>query len=210
MNSEQCGFDQVALEWDTFAPRVKLIEEIGDHLLSEVALDTGEDVLDFGCGTGLLSLRMAPVVKSLTGADVSSGMLDVMMKKARDLELHNVSTLALDPEQCLLPKDAYDLIVGSMVMHHVEDLKSVLGQLFDALRPGGVALADLDPDDGLFHQNSIGVFHQGFERKDFASVMGGVGFSAVKVTDAAVMQKMVKGQSRDFGVFLAVGRKWHE
>jgi ubiquinone/menaquinone biosynthesis C-methylase UbiE len=39
------------------------------------------DALDSGCGTGLVSLFLLPHVRSVTGADSSPGMLEVLRKK---------------------------------------------------------------------------------------------------------------------------------
>lgn len=201
-------FDRDALEWDSFAPRVKLITEIGDSLLKRVELSPEMDVLDFGCGTGLLSLRMASEIRALTGADTSKGMLEVMAGKADDRNLSNVRPLLLDPESDAPFEGSYDLIVSSMVMHHIDDVGALLARLHAALRPGGlVCIADLDPDGGLFHDESDEVFHNGFERAAFAEILQQVGFSSVELTDAASIIKPVGEQMQEFSIFLACGRK---
>lgn len=202
------NFDQAALEWDSFAPRVKLISDIGDSVLEKVELLSGMDVLDFGCGTGLLSLRMASEVKSLTGADTSSGMLGVMAGKAEEQGFANVSTLLLDPESSIPFERRYDLIVSSMVFHHIEDVAQMLGRLFALLKPGGrICIADLDPDDGEFHSDAVGIFHNGFDRDSFADELRQAGCSEVALSDAASITKPVGEGEREFTVFLACGEK---
>jgi ubiquinone/menaquinone biosynthesis C-methylase UbiE len=89
-------FDKEATKWDEKPARVKLARDIGDAILRQVKLRPDMDVLDFGCGTGLVSLRVAPLVRSVTGADSSSGMLEVFREKADRDGLANVRTMHLE------------------------------------------------------------------------------------------------------------------
>ena len=52
--------------------------------MREVKLSPDMDLLDFGCGTGLISLHLQPHVRSLWGVDTSSGMLEVFQGKLKD------------------------------------------------------------------------------------------------------------------------------
>ena len=58
--------------------RVKLATDVAGAVSAEVRLAADMDVLDFGCGTGLLALQLQPYVRSITGVDSSQGMLDVL------------------------------------------------------------------------------------------------------------------------------------
>ena len=74
-------FDQSAATWDNKPERIALAKAVGEAILRE-AKPTGDmDILDYGCGTGLVSLFLLPHVHSMTGVDSSSGMLDVLNKK---------------------------------------------------------------------------------------------------------------------------------
>lgn len=208
MNAEKRDFDQEAREWDAFAPRVRLMSAISDRMMEQVELSPDIDVLDFGAGTGLVSLPMAGRVKSLTGADTSKGMLGVLAGKAEGQQLSNVRTLLLDPESEAPLEGEYDLIVSSMVFHHIENIRAVLARLQAALKPEGtICIADLDPDDGLFHGDPVGVFHDGFEREGFAESLKQAGFEAVEVVTAVEFSKPVGDEMKKFSVFLACGRK---
>jgi ubiquinone/menaquinone biosynthesis C-methylase UbiE len=201
-------FDQAALEWDALASRVKLTTEIGDALLGRIKLAPTMDVLDFGCGTGLLSLRMAPSVRSLTGVDASQGMLDVMAGKAERQHRSNVRTRLIHPDGPASLEGEYDLIVSSMVFHHLETVRPTLERMYRVLRSGGmVCIADLDPDGGLFHGDPSGVFHEGFDRGDFAKELRAAGFSDVEFSPAASISRPGAAGVNQFTIFLAVGRK---
>ena len=56
-------------------------------IMSEVQLNGDMDVLDFGCGTGLVTLQLQPRVRTITGADTSHAMLDVLKAKIAERKL---------------------------------------------------------------------------------------------------------------------------
>lgn len=206
--SAENRFDQAAEEWDSFEPRKKMIRSISERMFEHLPLNAEMDVLDFGCGTGLLSLRVADQVKSLTGLDTSAGMLKTFEQKATQMGLQNTRTHWLDLTQKMEIPGQYDLIVSSMVFHHVKELNPVLVLLHHALKPGGqLRIADLDLDGGLFHENAKDVFHAGFDRKAFAEELKTDGFSAVKLTDATSITKPIGDELRTFSIFLATGEK---
>ncbi len=113
-----------------------------------------------------------------------------------------MKTIQADIAHTAPPESAFDLIVSSMAMHHIQDVSTALSRLHDCLRPGGrVALADLDAEDGSFHPDGMGVYHQGFDRDDFRARMMAAGFTDVRTSDAHQIEK----NDRQYGVFLAVG-----
>jgi hypothetical protein len=99
-----------------------------------------------------------------------------------------------------------------MTLHHLHDIPFVLGRLVALLKPGGwLAVADLDPEDGSFHSNAEGVFHQGFERRQIAAWLAQEGLLDVTVTDAHSLRKLNRaGEPRVYGIFLATGQKASE
>jgi ubiquinone/menaquinone biosynthesis C-methylase UbiE len=203
-------FDQSAATWDNKPERIALAKAVGEAILRE-AKPTGDmDVLDYGCGTGLVSLFLLPHVHSMTGVDSSSGMLDVLNKKIRDDGL-TLRTAKLDLENDPLPNNRYHMIVSSMVMHHVANLDRVLWSLHEMLLPNGVlCIADLDAEPGLFHDSEVagGVHHLGFERMAFQDRLEKTGFIEAKSVTAHVLSKPTQdGSIRDFPVFLVVARR---
>lgn len=63
---------------------------IVDYLYREGIFQPGDTVLDIGCGPGTYSLSFAKAAESVTGIDISPGMLSKMMEKA---EKENVSNI---------------------------------------------------------------------------------------------------------------------
>jgi 2-polyprenyl-3-methyl-5-hydroxy-6-metoxy-1,4-benzoquinol methylase len=202
-------FDAVAAEWDENPSRVKLLGAIAESLVDQLVPTSDMEVLDFGCGTGLMSLHLAPSVKKLTGVDSSAAMLDVMRQKADRLGLTNVETLHVDIDCGDTLPGQYDLVVSSMVFHHIKHIEVVLKKLHGIVKPKGtICIADLDSDGGLFHEDPTGVFHNGFDRDEFRRLMSDAGFCDIRDSLAAEVTKpVVSGGERRFTIFLMCGSK---
>jgi 2-polyprenyl-3-methyl-5-hydroxy-6-metoxy-1,4-benzoquinol methylase len=209
MSTEKRDFDKAAATWDEVPRRVKLAGDIARAITENVALNAQMDILDFGCGTGLLGLRLQPLVRSVTGVDSSQGMLDALKAKVQELNLENVKTQHLDMDGGGTLEGTFHLVVSGMTLHHVKDIDSLLVQFHKVTAPSGyVCVADLDPDGGQFHENNDGVFHLGFERAKLRKAFVDAGFEDVRDLTAAEVEKPnPNGGMRSFSVFLLVGRK---
>lgn len=94
--------------------------------------DGGCDVLDAGCGTGLCAVHLRPYARTLTGVDLSAGMLE----RARDRGYDALVEAEL--EGFLLGrKHGFDLIAAADVLCYFGALDAVLAAAAVALRPGG-------------------------------------------------------------------------
>lgn len=204
-------FDESAATWDNEPRRIELMRAVGETLLREARPSKAMDLLDYGCGTGLVGLFLLPHVRSVTGADSSAGMLDVFRTKIRDGGLAGMRAMQLDLEKAPPPADRFHMIVSSMVMHHVADVPHVLKAFHEMLHPSGlVGIADLDAEPGVFHTGEAAatVHHHGFDREQFRTLLESAGFQDIRAATAHVVKKPVDGGTlRDFPVFLAVGRR---
>jgi cyclopropane fatty-acyl-phospholipid synthase-like methyltransferase len=186
-----------------------MANEIGQAMVGAIFFDKNMEVLDFGCGTGLITLRLQPLVKSITGLDTSRGMLEVLQAKIQSNNLANVKIQFLDLEKGEEPVGSFDAIVSSMAFHHVPDSLTLFRRFNSLLNPRGIlAIADLDPDGGQFHEDHTGVFHNGFDRALLKELFEKAGFIEVSVQTATeVVKKSADGQTRTFSIFLLTGRK---
>lgn len=209
MSTEHRNFDQDAEQWDQRPQRVQLAQDVADAVLRGVADTSTLDVLDFGCGTGLLTLQLQPLVHSIIGVDSSSGMLQVLNRKITNLKLANARTVLCDLEQGATLPGKYDLIVSSMTFHHVRRIEPLLDHFYAALVPGGrLCVADLDPEQGRFHGDNTGVFHFGFDRSALGQIFAQAGFTNVKAQTAThVVKPDQQQQPATFAVFLLSGQK---
>lgn len=208
MKKEKRDFDKEAVSWDE-PRRVRMANDIACAITDEIRVTPDMDVLDFGCGTGLLTLHFQPLVRSVTGLDSSPGMLDALNGKIRDRNLANVKALHVDLDKGEVLGGRYHLIASSMTLHHIRDVRPLLDMFYKIAEPGGyLGIADLDLDDGQFHgDNQDGVFHDGFDRKELRQMFTRAGFSDVRDRTATTVVKPVPGGTRSFTIFLITGRK---
>ena len=208
MNSSKRDFDKEAASWDS-PPRIKLAADVSKAILGHILLKPDMDILDFGCGTGLVTFPLNPRVHSITGVDSSKGMLEVFESKVQRDQVDNVRTIHLDLAKGDTVSGRYHVIISSMTFHHVKDIQSLLEQFHRILPPGGhIAITDLDEEGGRFHDNNDGVFHFGFDREKLCHLFVEAGFRDVFSATAAQMDKPnSQGQIKVFSVFLITGRK---
>jgi ubiquinone/menaquinone biosynthesis C-methylase UbiE len=95
----------------------------------------GGDLLEVGCGTGLLLRRFAKLTKSARGIDLSPGMLE--KARARGLEVDTGSVLDLP-----FPDASFDVTCSFKVLAHVEDIERALSEMIRVTRPAGAVIAD--------------------------------------------------------------------
>ena len=202
-------FDEAAGQWDSNPGRVELARTVGEAIGRAVPLQPGWRVLDYGAGTGLLTLNLRPRVASVVAFDSSTGMLEKLTQKLTAAAISNVQTRHWDLEAKPFPEPGFDLVVSSMTLHHLRNVPLVLSRLADILNPGGwLAVADLDSEDGSFHGQADDVFHHGFQRAQIAEWVTNAGLRWVSVSDAYTMSKPSSiGEVRSYGIFLAVAQK---
>lgn len=189
----------------------KAIPKYVPHLFKKGAAEK-PDVLEIGCGTGLLSMEVAPAVNRLVAVDAAEGMIQMLSSKLRKPDApKNVVPLAIlleDPEDKRLPpadeanpdgpRLKYDLVISHLVLHHIPDLKSVLQTMIGCLKKGGmVALTDFEdfgPEARKFHPECkmAGVERHGIPQKWIADLMKEVGFEDVETAVAWEHIKLVE------------------
>lgn len=95
-------------------------------------LSHGNDVLEIGCGTGMILKEIAPVARRAVGIDISRGMLE--QAEARGLDVVEGSATALP-----FADASFDFAYSFKVLAHVEDIRAAMREVGRVLRPGGRA-----------------------------------------------------------------------
>jgi len=173
------AFAERAAQWDANPVRAAVGNAIYQEVLRECPDLSGRTVLEFGCGTGVLGLRLAlEHLARLIFVDTSPAMLDVLRQKLEADPLPGAQVLEGDIASLPLDAASVDLVACGMSLHHVEDVPGVLRQLRRVLRPGGLLLAaDALPEDGSFHAPAA-VPHNGFDPLELSRTLADCGFSA--------------------------------
>jgi len=218
-------FNHEAQNWDA-NPFVHAASEqaqkalLSRYLTLRESLAPGEglDVLEIGCGTGLLSLLIAPYAQHVVAVDAAQGMIDVMQQKLNKPDaLKNITPVCVlleNPEDTSLPpaspsnshgpRKKFDLIISHLVLHHIPELRPVLETMLGCLKTGGsVALTDFEdfgPEARRFHplKKMAGVERHGIHTKTMTKLMQDVGFVDVDVGPAWTMKKSVEKYEGEF------------
>jgi len=152
-------FDIDALTWDDLPRRVNLAKAVVKNILPYLRGD--EKVLEFGCGTGLVGLNIAPFVKTITGIDTSQKMVEKFNEKAKK---HNLNAKAYVKDIFEI-NERFDIVISSMTLHHIKDINKLNEKLLQITNK--VFLADLVKEDGSFHtRGNEDVEHFGFKKEE--------------------------------------------
>ncbi|GAA3935366.1 class I SAM-dependent methyltransferase [Litoribacillus peritrichatus] len=168
------SWDDYASEWDANKDAVLYADKAYQTLINVVNLK-GLRVLDFGCGTGLLSERMAPLVDQIVALDPSPKMISALDAK----QLPCVETLAAELTEELITSSSvfetpFDLVVASSVCSFLPDYEQTLLLLKRLLSDKGIFIQwdwlDLDGSGTGLTENRI------------STALDGAGFKRFKVS----------------------------
>lgn len=112
-------------------------EEEPSRMLRALALRPDMVVADFGCGSGYLTAKIAPLVARVLAVDIQQEMVDLVAAKARELKLTNVEPLRCTETDPKLPAGALDLVLLVDVYHEISEPIEVVRGIRAALKPGG-------------------------------------------------------------------------
>jgi predicted TPR repeat methyltransferase len=134
--------------WDgitTYFAYALVAEAFRDHMAG-----ANPDILDIGCGTGLVGAHVRQLARRLDGVDLSAAMLE----KAHEKQIYDRLELADLVFFMSEYRDSYDAILGAAILIHFGDLKSIFRAAHRCLR-----------DKGLF---VFTVFANEIDNRDFA------------------------------------------
>ena len=144
----------------------------------QIDLLSDKEILDFGGGTGLLTLPLAKQGKSVTLVDISEKMLEQARLKAERQEINNIQFLEQDLLEKTLEKE-FDLIVVCRVLHHMPDLDAALSLFHQHLKEDGQLLvADFTKTEANHHGFDLAELEKQLIEHGFSSVHSQILYSA--------------------------------
>ncbi|KAG6828358.1 hypothetical protein H0H92_008246 [Tricholoma furcatifolium] len=101
-------------------------------------------VLEFACGTGLVSRELAPYSKRIIGVDISQGVVDQFNLRVSNqgipAEEMQAIRAELKGEPGELEDEKFDVVICASAYHHFPDIAGVTRTLAYFLKPGGALL----------------------------------------------------------------------
>lgn len=140
-------FEKAASGWAARYDSDAAIHRRKDRFLEAVSAryPQSADVLDFGCGSGDITLYLAGAGHRLTGYDLSPAMIGQAVRADRDRIVRWASQASDVPDILPFADASFDVVVASSVLEYVAELDLTLRQIARVLRPGGWLFATV-PD----------------------------------------------------------------
>lgn len=116
---------------ETYLRNASFVPELGRDVVSLLAPQKGERILDLGCGEGLLSAELAAAGAHVLAIDASAAQVDAA--RARGVDAQVLDGLELD----------FDAVFSNAALHWMRPISKVFENVYRALKPGGRFVAEL-------------------------------------------------------------------
>ena len=140
MNKSEKFWDRMANYYDREEKKdeltyIKIIEKTKNYL------KTSDIVLDYGCGTGLISNEIADNVKVIHAIDTSSKMIEIAKRKADGRKIENIDYEHSTIFDERYKRGSFDVILVFNILHLLEDTPKVMRRINELLKPGGLIIS---------------------------------------------------------------------
>lgn len=156
---------------------------------------------DLGCGTGHVSLALAPFVARVVAVDASAAMLQAAKKRLHGLP--NVDLRRGDVEALPIDDARLDAATLMLVLHHLPEPGKALLEVARVLKPGGrLVLVDMLPHDREHYRQQMGHVWLGFREEHTRRMLGDAGLGAIRIVSLPPDAK-----ARGPALFVATGQR---
>lgn len=97
-------------------------------------------ILDAACGTGIISLEIAPCAGKVYATDISSNMVDAAKQKAKQAGIQNIYFDVADAYELPFTNKSLDIVLLANVLHVVKEPPVLLAEARRILKDDGVLL----------------------------------------------------------------------
>jgi tRNA (cmo5U34)-methyltransferase len=200
-------FDLKASEWDQNPMHWDRSAAIANEIKSLIPLNCEMKALEYGAGTGIAGFLLKDHLKEITLMDSSAEMVRITEKKILSSGVTNLKALKFDLEHEVYRNGKFDLIFTQMVLHHIEDVDSIIRKFHMLLKKGGyLAIADLYEEDGSFHGEGF-TGHNGFNIDNMAGIIEKNSFgNVVHKTCFVIERKISETEFKQYAVFIIIAK----
>lgn len=207
MSNDKNHFDNVAKNWDT-PERFERAKKVAEIIVSSIDLAKVNKALEFGAGTGILSIILHPFIKHITLVDTSLEMLKVAQSKIDKYRLQNIITRNVNILSNEI-NEKFDLIYTLMALHHIKDTNEIINIFYNLLNKDGyLIIVDLFKEDGSFHEefpNFDG--HKGYDLTELSKTVTDYGFEIKKGEECFIINKKTISGLKKFPLFILIAKK---
>ena len=163
----------------------------------------GKDVLEIGCGAGLVSSHLSKCGAKLTAIDLTENAV-LITKKRFELEDINANILRMDAEKLEINDDSFDYIISWGVIHHSGDMQSIISEINRILRPGGKAYIMVYNKNSLRYKVYcrfwLGIVRMRYLRQNLEEIAGSItdGYIARHLTEKEINKLTRNFSSTEF------------
>jgi ubiquinone/menaquinone biosynthesis C-methylase UbiE len=203
------NFDQKAKDWDKDPKKVERARLFAAEIIKFLGKRKIEKAFEFGSGTGLASFQLKDHFRSITLADNSSGMIEVLTEKISNEKISNMKPLFINIFKDKLKLSDFDIIYTLLVLHHIQDIGRSFEIFSNILKPGGyLCIGDLVTEDGSFHHKDPEFDgHKGFDTEELKKQLTKYGFKVEQEKIFSVIEKEYENEIRKYPLFLIIVKK---
>ena len=143
-NKERVIWDKLAENYDnrtliTYQKAYNLsIQKVREALTSDM------QIIEIGCGTGIISLGIAAEAARVVGTDLSSQMIQIARQKAAEMNISKVEFKVCDGYSQPYKDGCFDMVLLFNIVHLVKEPGALLKEAYRLLNPGGLLLTATD------------------------------------------------------------------
>jgi len=102
------------------------------------------NLLDLGCGPGIVTAALAPDLREVVAYDLTPEMLDQARRRCAKAALKNIRFEVGRAEELPFEKESFDGVVTRLTIHHFLDPQRVINEVVRVMRPKGkLVVADV-------------------------------------------------------------------
>ena len=130
---------QESTKWnpDRYDTRAAFVPRLGEDLVALLAPRASERVLDLGCGTGVLTARIAASGAKVVGLDASDPMVEAARQREPALRF------VVGDGQALSFAEEFDAVFSNAALHWMPRAAAVAAGVARSLEPGGRLVAEM-------------------------------------------------------------------
>ena len=132
--------EKIGQTWNTeaYAANGRFVATLASDVVALLNPQPGEEILDLGCGDGVLTEQLASTGAVVTGVDSSPTMIAAARKRSLHVEQHDATTLPFNHQ--------FDAVFSNAALHWITGVsgqESMLAGVHRALRHGGRFVAEM-------------------------------------------------------------------